>query len=50
MLKPGGTFIFIQRLKGGSPLQPLLGGAASAVGELQCRPPRAPLPVGTLVA
>ncbi|KAL4459195.1 hypothetical protein ABPG75_014074 [Micractinium tetrahymenae] len=31
VLKPGGTFIFIQRLAGGSPLQPLLGGTAGAV-------------------
>lgn len=33
VLKPGGTFIFIQRLSGGAPLQPLLGGTAGAVGE-----------------
>lgn len=33
MLKPGGTFVFIQRLSGGAPLQPLLGGTAGAVGE-----------------
>lgn len=40
VLKPGGTFVFVQRLRGGSPLQPLLGGSEGAVGE-QLLPPAA---------
>lgn len=32
VLKPGGTFVFVQRMRGG-PLQPLLGGGGGSVGE-----------------
>lgn len=37
VLKPGGTLVFVQRLRGG-PLQTLLGGSAGAVGALRGAP------------